>query len=190
MAQLWKNQALKIAHATDGKCVGQNLRALGACRNRVVRKRDARTQRAAPAAPAGGARNRCCRGCGFTLALSLLVTSAVAQQAVSVPSGQAISLNEVLVDDATGHTLVRFRFVAPAIARDSGSVEYDVAAGDMEHLCRDLVIPYMTEFELAFSHVVISMSDRDIPFGEANPQATQYFEAYRLEDADCIWEAY
>ncbi|MDU9006309.1 DUF6497 family protein [Sedimentitalea todarodis] len=122
--------------------------------------------------------------------MSLLATTAVAQQAVSVPSGQDVSLNEVLVDDATGQTWVRFRFVAPAIARDGGSVAYDVAAEDMAHLCRDLVIPYMSEFALASTHIVISMSDRDVPFGEANPQATQYFEAYRLEDADCIWEAY
>lgn len=190
MAQLWKNQALKIAYADDGRCVGRGLRVFVRYRDLVVGPRNARTQRAAPAAPAGGARHRCRRGCGLTLALSLLATSAAGQQAVSVPSGQAVSLNEVLVDDASGETWVRFRFVAPAIARQGGSVEYEVAAADMEHLCRDLVIPYMSEFALASKHIVISMSDRDVPFGAANPQATQYFEAYRLEDADCIWEAF
>ena len=190
MAQLWTNQALKFAYAMQGGCVGQILRGFGGCRDHGVSNQDARTQGVASAAPAGGARTRCRRGCGFTLALSLLASSAVAQQAVSVPSGQSVSLNEVLIDDATGETWVRFRFVAPEIAREGGSVEYNAAAGDMEYLCRDLVIPYMSEFELAFTHVVISMSDRDVAFGDANPLATQYFEAYRLEDADCIWEAY
>lgn len=190
MFQFWKSQTSNPAHAIDGTCVDQDGCGVSSLWMRAVGERDARTGRDAPAAPAGGARKRSRRGCGLTLTLILMATSAATQQAVSVPSGQAVSLNEVLLDDATGETWVRFRFVAPAIARDGGSVDYDVAAGDIEHLCRDMVIPYMSEFELAFTHVVISMADRDVPFGEANPNATQFFEAYRLEDADCIWEAY
>lgn len=124
------------------------------------------------------------------MAAAVLAGSVTAQQAVSVPSGQAVSLSQVLVEETGKDSIVRFRFVAPAIAREGGSVGYDVAAADIDHLCRDLVIPYMADYALAANHVVISMSDRDVPFGEANPQATQFFEAYRLEDADCIWEAY
>lgn len=152
--------------------------------------RDARAQDAAPAAPAGGARYRCRRGCEILVTLALLASPVAAQQVVEVPSGQDVALNEVLVDEVTNETIVRFRFVAPEIARDGGTVDYDTAAADIEHLCRHLVIPYLGEYALSPERVVISMSDRDVPFGEANPQATQFFEAYRLESADCIWEAF
>jgi hypothetical protein len=127
---------------------------------------------------------------GALLALSMAAVPAAAQQAVQVPSGQAVDLNEVLVDDTQGETWVRFRFVAPQIARGGGTVTYETAVTDMEHLCRHMVIPYLSDFALDPSRIVISMSDRDVPFGEANPQATQYFEAYRLADDNCIWEAF
>lgn len=126
---------------------------------------------------------------GAVLALSLAKPSGATQQ-VAVPSGQVVALSEVLVDDAQGETLVRFRFVAPGIAREGGSVPYDVAMIDMDHLCRQLVLPYLAAHALAPERVVLSMADRDVPFGEASPQATQFFEAYRLEGADCIWEGY
>ncbi len=153
-------------------------------------QRDARTGRAAPAAPAGGAGRRYGRGCGLIIAVAAIAGAGSAQQVVTVPSGQAVTLNEVLVEDTGKDALVRFRFVAPAIAREGGTVDYDAAAADIDHLCRDLVIPYMAEFALTSTQVVISMSDRDVPFGDSNPQATQFFEAYRLEGADCIWEAF
>ena len=31
---------------------------------------------------------------------------------------------------------------------------------------------------------------RAVPFGEAAPDATQFFEAYRVEGDACIWEAF
>jgi len=40
------------------------------------------------------------------------------------------------------------------------------------------------------SQVVISFSAAEVPFGEAAPEVTQFFEAYRVEDGTCIWEAF
>ena len=40
------------------------------------------------------------------------------------------------------------------------------------------------------SQIVISLSDRAVPFGEADPEATQFFEAYRVEGGACIWEMF
>ncbi|MDH5531341.1 MAG: DUF6497 family protein, partial [Paracoccaceae bacterium] len=33
-------------------------------------------------------------------------------------------------------------------------------------------------------------SDRVVPFGESDPEATQYFEAFSIADGTCIWEAF
>jgi hypothetical protein len=120
----------------------------------------------------------------------MIAAQAGAQQEATVPSGQSVVLTEVLVDDSPGETWVRFRFLAPRIARAGGDVSYDVATRDMEYLCRSLVLPYLTDFDLSPSRVVISLSDRDVPFGASDPQATQFFEAYRPDVADCIWEEF
>ena len=38
------------------------------------------------------------------------------------------------------------------------------------------------------ARVIVSMSDRPTEFGAAVPEATQFFEAYRIEKGVCIWE--
>ncbi len=143
--------------------------------------------RAPPAAPAGGAcRSRWGRGCGLALALGVAVTAAPlgAQEAVTVPSGQPVRLHEVLMDDAPGALWVRFRFVAPRIGAAGDSV------ADMDHLCAQVALPYLAEHRIDAVRVVISLSDRELPFGEPAPDATQYFEVYRPENGRCIWEGF
>lgn len=124
----------------------------------------------------------------------VLITSfgqtARAQDVVAVPSGQLVALNEVLVDDTPGETWVRFRFVAPEIAQDGGTISYDIAASDIDHLCQAFVLSYLQEFDLTPARVVISMSDRDVAFGATAPDATQYFEVFRPEKTRCIWEEF
>ncbi|HBB83555.1 MAG TPA: hypothetical protein DC031_09835 [Sulfitobacter sp.] len=114
-----------------------------------------------------------------------LVTPALA---IDVPSGQAIDLQEVLVEDLGGETWLRFRFVAPQIAKGPDAIAYDLAAPDMEHLCAAVALPYMTEHALAGQVIVVSLADRVVEFGAADPDATQYFEAFRAQDGTCIWE--
>jgi len=151
----------------------------------------ARAKSAAQAAPAGGARPRGRgRGCGLFLVLFMFVFPAVAQTAIAVPSGQPVTLSEVLVDDATGEIWARFRFVAPDIARDRGLVDYDTAAGDIDHLCQNLAIPYLDLHGLSVARIVISLSDRALEFGASDPDATQFFEAFRQEYGRCIWEEF
>lgn len=120
----------------------------------------------------------------------LLANTATAQQALHVPSGQPVILGEVLIDDTQGATWVRFRFVAPQIGEGAGDVGYATAAGDMDHLCAHLALPYLAKYALEPARVVISLSDRPVPFGASDPQATQYFEAYRPANSACIWEEF
>jgi hypothetical protein len=119
-----------------------------------------------------------------------LGTAAYAQDSVAVPSGQLVVLSEVLIDDSPGETWLRFRFLAPQIAREGGDIDTDTAASDMDHLCEHLVLPYLAQYTLDPSRVVISLSDRDVPFGASAPEATQFFEQYRPENTTCIWEGF
>ena len=92
--------------------------------------------------------------------------------AVPVPSGLA----------------ARFRFVAPQIK--GGAVEFEVASADMAHLCQNFALQRVAKFGPVPSQIIISLSDSAVPFGEAAPDVTQFFEAYRIEDERCIWEAF
>lgn len=126
----------------------------------------------------------------FILLAFLPLTPAAAQQALEVPSGQPMSLGEVLIDERPGEVWVRFRFIAPQIGEGAGLVAYEASSQDMDYLCEYLVLPYLAQYALDAARVVISLSDRPVPFGAADPDATQYFDAYRPEDTGCIWEAF
>lgn len=139
--------------------------------------------RRAPAAPAGGPFWG--RGCAL---VAVLAGSVVTAQPVDVPSGQDMTLNEVLVDDMAGETWVRFRFVAPKIGDLTGQIGHDVSANDMDHLCDKVALPYLAQEGLAAQRVVISLANADIAFGVSDPAITQFFEAYRPEADGCIWE--
>ncbi|MGB3243090.1 MAG: DUF6497 family protein [Sulfitobacter sp.] len=117
--------------------------------------------------------------------LFLFATPALA---IDVPSGQPVELQEVLVDDLGNEVWLRFRFVAPEIARETGSISYDIAESDMAFLCNSLALPYIAQYELDGQMIVISLADRETEFGQPDPDVTQFFEAYRPVDNLCIWE--
>ncbi len=110
---------------------------------------------------------------------------------ITVPSGQEITLLDVVMDAPGPDGLTaRFRFLAPAIARVGGTVDSEMAAADMQALCQEYVLPRLANTGPTPAQVVVSLSDRSVAFGDADPDATQFFEAYRVEDGNCIWEAF
>ncbi|WP_120981163.1 DUF6497 family protein [Ruegeria conchae] len=117
-----------------------------------------------------------------------MTSSVQASNLLPVPSGQPVELSNVLLDTNPGELWVRFRFIAPNIGATVGRITYDVAVIDMEHLCQTLAVPYVAQHDLDPARVVISFSDRPLEFGTSEPDATQFFEAYRLEQSQCIWE--
>jgi len=61
---------------------------------------------------------------------------------ITVPSGQVVTLLQVITDTAGPDGLtVRFRFLAPGVAKDGGTVDADTAAKDMDALCQDYALP-------------------------------------------------
>ena len=110
---------------------------------------------------------------------------------ITVPSGQAVTLLDVIEDMAgpDGLTL-RFRFLAPAVAREGGTVDADVAGRDMDALCQDYALPRVATTGPQPAQIVISMADRDVPFGETHPEATQLFNSYSISDGICVWDMF
>ena len=110
---------------------------------------------------------------------------------VTAPSGQVVTLQDVIWNEPGPEGLtMRFRFVAPAIARDGGTVDFETASADMMALCQGFAMPRLPEVGPVPSQVIVSLSDRPVPFGEAAPDATQFFEAYSIVDGQCVWEIY
>ena len=110
---------------------------------------------------------------------------------ITVPSGQAVTLLDVITNVPGPEGLAaRFRFLAPAIARAGGSVDAETAAADMDFLCQTYAMARIAEMGPQPAQVIISMSDVDVPFGEARPDATQFFNAYSIAEGSCVWDVY
>ena len=126
--------------------------------------------------------------------LAMLVPATVAhgQEVISVPSGQAVQLQDVILNQPGPSGLAaRFRFLAPAIAREGGSVDFDTASADMEFLCNLYALPRVkTGTGPVPGQIIVSMSDIPVLFGEITPEATQFFEAFSVGDDACIWEPF
>ena len=120
--------------------------------------------------------------------LCLLAAPVVAVDELRVPSGQQVVFLEAILNESgpEGQT-ARFRFVAPAIATD---IDFETVVVDMQHLCDTYALPRVTGTGTLPQQIVISLSAEAVPFGEAAPDVTQFFEAYSLLDGACIWEVF
>ncbi len=106
--------------------------------------------------------------------------------AIDVPSGIDLYLHEVLFAD----NAARFRFVAPEIARDLEAFGFDDVADDFAHLCAVHALPALEKADKPVQEIVISISDRVTEFGIGDPEVTQFFEAFAVENATCIWKEF
>ena len=117
------------------------------------------------AAPGGGALNWV-RGCVLCLAA---IPGSIAAE--NLPSGQSVTLYDVLVDEVSGEAWVRFRFLAPAIARGGGGLSYAEVEPDMAALCAGLALGYLDEAEFTqrFDSVVNGFDSKqtDIIYAQA-----------------------
>lgn len=112
-------------------------------------------------------------------------------EAIMVPSGQGISLQEVILDRPSADAAIyRFRYLAPAIAREGGTMDFETSITDMQTLCNTHALPLLGGDLPASVQVIIAFSDMALPFGETNPDATQFFVAFNIEDGVCVLEPY
>ncbi len=104
------------------------------------------------------------------------------------PSGQSVELFEVLIDEVSAEDWLRFRFLAPSIGKTAGRLSYVDAQDDFGHLCQTVALPYLSDANLSADVIVIALLDRPVPFGEADPEATQFIEVFRIEEGVCVLE--
>jgi len=118
----------------------------------------------------------------------VMLAAPVAAEEIVTPSGMAVTWLET-VHGAPGPEglTARFRFLAPGISAD---VDFETAAADMQWLCESFALPRLSALGPQPAQVVISLSDRDLPFGQTDPEAVQFFEAYSPEGEACIWEIF
>lgn len=119
-----------------------------------------------------------------------LIASPVFAQSLTVPSGQPVTLHDVMIEATDQASSYRFRFLTPDIAGSDVLQDIDVLEGDMVHLCQILALPQIAEGGDIAGRVIISFADRPTEFGVATPEATQIFESYSIENDTCIWEAF
>ncbi|QEE35036.1 hypothetical protein FTO60_04505 [Octadecabacter sp. SW4] len=114
-------------------------------------------------------------------ALIAIAAPALADQP-AVPSGYAHELFDAIFEEEAN--LWRFRFVSPGLRSD----DFEKVAADFLHLCEVDILPSLIASGQSANQIVISIADREVPFGEMDPEAVQFFEAFRVENETCIWE--
>jgi hypothetical protein len=111
--------------------------------------------------------------------------------AIAVPSGQQVRLLDIIWNsEGPDGPAPRFRFIAPAIARAGGSVAYEAAEADLQHLCEGFALAKLAERGAVAPLVLLGMADREIEFGVTDPEATQYVDAFVIEGTTCIREIF
>jgi hypothetical protein len=124
----------------------------------------------------------------FGGALLGAATAGVLEETPVVPSGNDLHLQEILYETRVDKSRVaRFRYIMPLIRQ---GVEFAEIERDFFHLCIGVAVPYLAIQDETVDQVIISMADRETTFGEATQLATQFFEAFSVQDGTCIWEGF
>ena len=122
------------------------------------------------------------------LAAVCIGPAARAEEAITLPSGMVVTyLDTVHAAPGPEGLTVRFRFLAPQIAGQEAGEE---TLSDMTWLCENYALPRIPVTGPVPSQVIITLADRPVEFGAADPEATQYFEAFRPEGGTCEWEVF
>ena len=123
------------------------------------------------------------------LAVAVLAAPAAAQE--GAPSGQAMVLWEILWErTATEETQAVLRFIAPAVGAEADAPGPEAVQADMDWLCETHGRPLARLPYARTDVVVVSVMDRPVPRGATEPEATQYFGLYRIEDGGCAPQDY
>lgn len=122
--------------------------------------------------------------CLAFLAAALVALPLAAQEALELPSGRVVQLQEILWDSEGA--VSRFRFVAPwAATADAGGV-----LDDMATLCQGFALPVQQALYPDADEVVISFASEPAEFGVMNAGIVQFFEGFTTEGAKCIWNGH
>ncbi len=115
-------------------------------------------------------------------------SAAQAEGTIALPSGMVVTYLDTIHSAPGPEGLtIRFRFVAADLA---GTPADETTLADMTWLCETYALPRLASTGPAPAQVIITLADRPVEFGTVDPEATQYFEAFRPEGETCQWEAF
>ena len=139
----------------------------------------------ARAAPAGGAWKRG-RGCSAIIAViaTLFGCAVAAGEPFETGSGVAYQFHDI-IDEAP---VWRLRFVVDGLGQ--AGLTYAELADELAVLCDAYALPKISEAGGDPERVVITLMSKPVEFGVMDPETTQFFESFTIEDASCIWEAF
>ncbi|PKP79808.1 MAG: hypothetical protein CVT80_14575 [Alphaproteobacteria bacterium HGW-Alphaproteobacteria-2] len=60
----------------------------------------------------------------------------------------------------------------------------------METLCSEVGLPILAAGGGEVERIVVSISERPVPFGTSDPATAQVFDMFRPEHGACIWEPF
>lgn len=124
--------------------------------------------------------------CGAVLGAVALATPASAD--LVVPSGQPLSVLDILWEDQAGQPTLVIRTLTPEIARGGAALSYDAVEADFDAVCAALGLPVRALAGSDASHIIVVMMDRPVSRGTPDPEATQYISEFRVEDGRCMLE--
>lgn len=126
-------------------------------------------------------------------ALAVLIAAPMLAEGagIALPSGREVAFYDTIWGEPGPAGLtVRFRFLEEDLAAAVEATAYDELEADMHYLCETYALERISNIGPQPSTVMVSISDRPVAFGEADPEVTQIFEAYRPVDGACIWEGF
>jgi hypothetical protein len=110
---------------------------------------------------------------------------------IALPSGREVAFHDAIWGEPGPAGLtVRFRFLEADLAKVVEAAPYDELEADMHYLCETYALERISNIGPQPSTVMVSISDRPVAFGEADPEVTQIFEAYAPVDGTCVWEEF
>lgn len=109
---------------------------------------------------------------------------------VVAPSGQVLVVHDVTFeqDPWSGEIQVAVRLLAPMIADDG--LGPDEVRADMDFACRTWGLPAAATRATPPERVIVELMAAPAERGVATPDIRRYFEQYRLQGPDCIWELF
>ncbi|MBT0956017.1 hypothetical protein IV417_01340 [Alphaproteobacteria bacterium KMM 3653] len=113
-------------------------------------------------------------------------------QAQELPAGwaQLYDVQFVAVSGGGVPALV-LRYLAPEIGREGGSLSYDDVAPELDEICNGdgiLAAASVAALGQPIAEIVVTVMDRPIEWGTADPEATMFREAYLLGEEGCQWQ--
>ena len=107
---------------------------------------------------------------------------------VTLPSGQEARLHDSFWEEDSG--TLRLRFVVPAVGDDAYARDHDAVFADMESLCAGPGLAMIEDDGNAWDGVTVTMMAMAVEFGHTAPAVVQFFEAFLVQDGNCIWDEF